>query len=158
MSCFAVFPAWGPRVSGLIIAELGADMSHFPSARHLCSWAALCPGNYESGGKRLRSGTRHGNLWLRATFVQSAWGAIHTQGYLRAQFQHIARRRGERRAALAVAHTLLAIVYHVLSEQTAYRDLGAEYFHQLDADKRKQYLLRQLTELGYNAKLEPQAA
>ncbi|MDE3077358.1 MAG: transposase, partial [Chloroflexota bacterium] len=110
------------------------------------------------GGKRLRSGTRHGNPWLRATLVQAAWAAIHTQGYLRAQFQHIARRRGERRAALAVAHSLLAIIYHVLSEQTPYRDLGAEYFHRLDADKRKQYLLRQLADLGYDAKLQPHAA
>jgi transposase len=151
-------PGVGPRVFEVIMAELGADMSHFPSARHLCSWAALCPGNYESAGKRLRGGRRYGNSWLTAVLLQAAWAATHVPGYLRAQFQHIAKRRGEKRAAIAVAHSLLAIIYEILTKRTSYQDLGADYFHRMDADKRKQYLLRQLAELGYDAKLEPHAA
>ena len=124
----------------------------------MCSWAAVCPANYESAGKRLKNGTRHGDPWLRGALLQAAWAATHTKGYLRAQFQQIAKRRGEKRAVMAVAHSLLAIIYQLLSSHVSYQDLGDDYFHHLDANKRKEYLLRQLAELGYEATVQPRAA
>ncbi|HEX6512083.1 MAG TPA: IS110 family transposase [Chloroflexota bacterium] len=151
-------PGMGDRVFEVVVAEIGVDMSRFPSVRHLCSWAALCPANNESAGKKVGGVSRHGNNWLRAALLQAAWAATRTDGYLRAQYRHIARRRGEKRAAIAVAHSLLAIIYHVLSEGAAYRDLGPDHFQRIDVEQRKQYLVKQLAQLGYQATLEPTVA
>jgi transposase len=147
------------RVAEVVLAEIGPDMARFVDARHLCSWAALCPGNHESAGKRRSGRTRHGNRWLRTALLQAAWAAIKVKdGYFGAQFRRIARRRGEKRAAIAVAHSILAVVYHVLARATAYRDLGAAHFDRLQPAQHARYHARRLAELGYHVTLEPIAA
>ncbi len=138
------------RVAEVLLAEIGADMGAWPDARHLCSWAALCPGNNQSGGKQHSGRTRHGNRWLKGVLLQAALAATRVKdGYLGAQFRRIAKRRGAQRAAIAVAHSLLTIVYHVLKSGTPYREAGAAYFDRFDAGKQAQYHLRRLAELGY---------
>jgi len=147
------------RVAEVLLAEIGADMGAWPDARHLCSWAALCPGNNQSGGKQRSGRTRHGNRWLKGVLLQAALAATRVKdGYLRAQFRRIAKRRGAQRAAIAVAHSLLTIVYHVLKNGTPYREAGATYFNRFDAGRQAQYHLRRLAELGYEAPALPQPA
>jgi transposase len=152
-------PGVKQRTAEVLLAELGADMGRFPSARHLCSWAAVCPGNHESGGKRRSGRTRKGNRWLRAALLQAAWAAVRVKGaYFGAQFRRIARRRGEKKAAVAVAHSLLTVVYHVLKDGAPYEELGAAYFDRLEPGKLARYHLRRLAELGYGVYLEPPPA
>jgi len=147
------------RSAEVILAELGADMGVWPDARHLCSWAALCPGNNQSGGRQRSGRTRHGNRWLKGALLQAAWAAIRVKdGYLGAQFRRLAKRRGEKRAIIAVAHSLLTIIYHVLKNATPYQDLGAAHFERLDAGKQAHYHLRRLAELGYEVPAEPRPA
>jgi len=111
------------RAVEVLLAELGADMGAWPDARHLCSWAALCPGNNQSGGKQRSGRTRQGNPWLERVLVQAVWAAVRVKhGYLGAQFRRIAKRCGEQWALLAVAHSLLTIVYHVLKQGTPSRN------------------------------------
>jgi transposase len=144
------------RVAEVILAEIGVDMTRFADARHLCSWAALCPGNRESAGKRLSGRLRHGNRWLRAALLQAAWAAIKVKGsYFGAQFRRIARRRGPKRAVIAVAHSLLTVIYHVLSRGVFYEDLGADYFDRRRPEQHARYHVRRLAELGYTVTLEP---
>jgi transposase len=152
-------PGVGRRVGETIIAEIGLDMSQFPGAKYLCSWAAICPGNRESAGKRLSGRTRHGNRYLRAMLVQAAWAASHVKDtYLGAQLRRLARTRGLKRALVAVAHTILTIVYHVLAKRTPYKDLGPTYFHRLDTDQLASYHTRRLRDLGFTVTLTPIAA
>ncbi len=147
------------RTAEVIIAELGTDLSAWPSAKHLCSWAALCPGNDESAGKRRSGKTRKGNRWLRAALLQAAWAAIRTKGsYFGAQFRRIAKRRGEKRAAVAVAHSLLTVIYHVLPRGVFYEDLGAAYFDRREPGQVADYHRRRLEELGYEVRLAPKSA
>ncbi len=147
------------RAAEVVVAELGVDMDRFADARHLCSWAALCPGNDESAGKRRSGRTRRGNRWLRTVLLQAAWAAIRVKGgYFGAQFRRIAQRRGEKRAAIAVAHSLLTVIYHVLKNGTLYEDLGADHFDRLAPERHARYHLRRLTALGYQVTLEPAAA
>src|SRR5438046_6435706 len=109
-----------------MVAELGVQMDQFPSAAHAASWAALCPGNNESAGKRLSGRTRKGNVWLRRTMCEAAWAASHTKDtYLAAQFRRIAARRGSKRALMAVAHSILVTAYHMLKHTRNYQELGA---------------------------------
>jgi transposase len=147
------------RAAEVVIAEIGTDMSQFADARHLCSWAGLCPGNDESAGKRRSGRTRNGNRWLRTVLVQAAWAAMRVKGsYFGAQFRRIARRRGEKRAIIAVAHSLLTVIYHVLHDGTIYADLGADYFDRLAPERHARYHLRRLEELGFSVTLAPVAA
>jgi transposase len=147
------------RVAEVLLAEIGPDMSFFPSARHLCSWAAVCPGNRESGGKRLSGRTRRGNRWLRAALVQAAWAAVRVKGgYFGAQFRRVAKRRGDKRALIAVAHSLLTVIYHVLKDGVLYEDLGADYFDQRAPDRVARYHLRRLAELGYDVSVQSKPA
>ncbi len=123
----------GRRSVEEILAEIGMDMSRFPTADHLASWAKLCPGNNESAGKRKSGSTGHGNPWLRAILIQVAWGAAHTKGtYLSALYHRLAGRRGSKRAIIAVAHAILIIIYSMLRNRTSYRDLGEKHFDQIN--------------------------
>jgi transposase len=134
-----------------VIAEIGVDMNVFPNEHHLCSWTGICPGNEESAGKRLRSRTRHGNRWLRRALAEAAWAAAHTKGtYLAAQYRRLASRRGKRRALIAVGHSILVIIYHILKNHLEYHDLGADYFDRLEPERLQRYLVRRLQRLGFD--------
>jgi transposase len=153
-------PGLNQRSIDVIIAETGADMSRFPSAADLASWAGLCPGNHESAGKRRRVATPHGNTWLRQALLESARAAINTRGsYFGAQYRHIARRRGPNKAAVAIAHSLIEIVWHLLSTGQTYQDLGADYHHnRRDPQHQTRQLVHHLEQLGYTVTLTPTAA
>jgi transposase len=152
-------PGVGATVAATVVAEIGADMGRFPTAGHLASWAGLCPGNKQSGGKRLSGRTTDGDRWLRAALGEAAWGIARSKGsYLHAQFHRLARRRGQHRAAVAVAHSLLVIIYHVLKEGQPYQDLGADYFEKRDADRLERHHVHRLEQLGYAVTLTPHEA
>jgi len=147
-------PGVREQVSHALIAEIGTDMGPFPSAMHLASWAGLCPGNNESAGKRKSGRTTKGSRWLRRCLSQAAWAASHTKDtYLSAQFRRIARRRGKKRAVIAIAHSILVIAYHILRDGTLYQDLGADHFDRLRPDRLKRYYIRRLQDLGYEVAL-----
>lgn len=158
-------PAWErlDRIPGVnrtmienVIAEIGVDMSVFPDEHHLSSWCGMCPGNEESAGRRLRSRMRKGNRWLRRALVEAAWAASHAKkSYLRAQFRRLAPRRGNKRALVAVGHSLLVIIYHVLKYNVEYRDLGPDYFDRLEPERLRRYLVKRLQNLGYDVTLSP---
>jgi transposase len=149
----------GRRTAEVLVAEIGTDMQRFPSAGHLSSWAGLCPGNHESAGKRQSGKTRKGSPWLRAALVEAARAASRTKtGYLGAQYRRVAARRGAKRAAVAVAHSILAIVYHILTEHEPYRDLGAGYFDERNRQALERHLVKRLGALGYDVTLRPSAA
>jgi transposase len=144
------------RVAEVVLAELGPDLTRFVDARHLCSWAAICPGNHESAGRRRSGRMRHGNRWLRSMLLQAAWAATRVRGgYFGAQFRRIAKRRGEKRAAIAVAHSILTVIYHVLTRGVPYDDLGSDYFDQRKPAHQARYYARRLAELGYDVTLTP---
>ena len=148
-------PGVGRRAAEVILAELGTDLSGFPSARHCASWAGLCPGNHQSAGKRLSGKTRKGNSHLRAILVECALAAARTRGsYLSARYRRLARRLGKKKAAVAVAHTLLVIVYHLPSSDADYADLGADYFDRLDREALERRHVRGLERLGFTVSLE----
>ncbi len=149
-------PGINRRTIENVIAEIGVDMTIFPDEHHLASWCGMCPGNEESGGRRLRSRARKGNPWLRRALVEAGWAASRTKNsYLRAQYLRIVRRRGKNRALMAVAHTLLVIIYHVLKYNVEYRDLGPNYFDQLEPQRLQRYLVKRLQNLGYEVTLSP---
>jgi transposase len=139
----------GRRSAEVLVSEIGVDMSKFATSAHLASWARLCPGTHESAGKRRSAGTGTGNNWLRTTLLESAWAASHSRGsYLGAQYRRISKRRGPKRAAIAVAHSILVIAYHILRDSVPFQDLGADYFDRMNTTKAKAYHLRRLAELG----------
>jgi len=151
-------PGVSQRAAEILIAEIDTDMSRFPSAKHLASWAGMCPGHHESGGQRLSGKTRQGNRWLRQILVDIAQVASKTKPtYRAAQYQRLAARRGKKRALMAVGHTVLVIAYTLLTRRQPYQDLGALYFDQRAQHRVERRLVQRLERLGYEVSLQPRA-
>jgi transposase len=151
-------PGINKRTAEVIIAELGVDMSFFPSDRHLASWAALCPGNNESAGKHKSGKTRKGNRWLRMALIEAARGAINTQdSALRARYRRVMRHRGHNKAVVAVAHAMLRAIYHMLAQGTTYRELGADYYDRRHQQRVTRRAVELLERQGYRVVLQTAA-
>jgi len=159
IALWITIPGIGRLLATTLVAEIGIHVEQFPTAAHLASWAGLCPGNNESGGKRKSGKTRKGNAWLRRALCEAAWGASHTKNtYLVAQFRRLAARRGVKRATMAVAHTILVIAYHMLKNGCQYQELGGDYFDRLRGDGLKRYYVKRLQQLGLSVTVEPTSA
>jgi len=151
VDALCTIPGVGKRTAKSILAEIGTDMSRFPSHRHLASWAGLCPGNHESAGKRLSGRTHNGNRAIREVLVEAALAAARTRNtYLSALYHRLAARRGGKRAVIAVAHAILVIAYHLLADGGVYVELGPNYFDHRARDKTKARLTKRLAWLLKN--------
>ncbi|NOZ72651.1 MAG: IS110 family transposase [Chloroflexi bacterium] len=151
----STIPGIDRRIAEMVLAEIGLDMSRFPSARHLAAWAGLAPGNHQSGGKRYSGRTKKGNRTVRSILTQAAWAAQRKKdSYLAALYRRLVRRRGKKRAIVAVAHSMLVSIYYMLTRQQPYQDLGPDYFDQRRKEAKVDYLMRQLRRLGYQVALQ----
>jgi transposase len=152
-------PGVDKRTAELLIAEIGADMSVFPTHRHLASWAGMCPGQNQSGGRQKPGKTRKGSKWLRAGLTESAKSASRSKGtYVSAQYQRLRGRRGHQKATIATGHSILVAAWHILTHNVPYHDLGEDYFIQRQAEHAERYrkrLITQLERLGHKVILEP---
>ncbi len=146
------------RTAEVIIAEIGIDMSVFPTAKHLASWAGQCPGNDQSAGKRRSGRTREGSKWLDWALEEAALAATRTKDvYLQAQYQRLRPRRGHKKALGAVKHSIICACWHMLSTGELYTDLGGDYFHRRDPERTTKRLVAQLEALGHHVTLEAAA-
>lgn len=142
----------------VILSEIGTDMSRFPTAGHLISWAGLCPRNDESAGKRRSTRLRQGAPWLKTTLVQTAWAASRCKtGYLPSQFLRIKSRRGPKKAIVAVAASILTTVFYILRDDQDYKDLGSDYFNRNNRTKAATRLVKRLTDLGFDVHIKDAA-
>jgi transposase len=149
-------PGVNRTAAATIIAEIGVDMRRFASAAHLASWAGVCPGNRQSGGKRLRSHITTGNPWLRGLLGEVAWAAVRQKDTaFGARFRRLARRQNKQKALVAVMHHLLIVIYHMLRDHAPYHELGPDYFRPHDPQRRAKAHVRHLEQLGYAVTLIP---
>lgn len=151
-------PGISDTVAHVVLAEIGHDMTRFPTSRHLISWAGLCPRNDESAGKRRSTRIRKSGTWLKTTLVTAAWASVRRKdSYLRAQFLRLKSRRGPKKAIIAVAASMLTAAYHMLRDGTVYQDLGPTHFDQRDKTKAASRLVRRLHELGFEVDIHQAA-
>jgi transposase len=159
MAAMQAIPGIGPISAQTILAEVGTDMSHWPNHKAFASWAKICPGNNQSGGKRRSSSIGYGNQSLRGSLVEAAQSAVRVKdSYFAAFYHRVKARRGARRAIVAVAHAILVVVYHMLKDGTVYQDMGSDYFDRLDHEAILKRTVRRLENLGYSVTLEATAA
>lgn len=155
-------PGVDRRIAEVMLAEMGLNMSQFPTAKHLASWAGLAPGNYQSGGRRYSGRTTKGNRSLCTAMVQAAWGAVRTKDtFLKARYHRLAARRGKKRAIVAIAHSILVSAWHMLTNQQPYSELGDGYFDDRKKDVKVSYLVRRLEKLtggSVSIEIQPVAA
>jgi transposase len=148
-------PGISSTAARVILAEIGKDMSRFPNAGHLVSWAGLCPRSDESAGKHRSTKIRKGSPWLKPVLIQCAWAAIRSPSYLKSKYHRICRRAGKMKAIVAVAHAMLVAIFHMLSDKQTYRDLGADFFQKRDRKQLKESLTRRLENLGFEVDVRP---
>lgn len=149
-------PGISRQIAEVLLAEIGWDMSRFPTDKHLASWAGICPGNNESAGKRRNGKTRKGSRWLRHALIEAAHGAARTKNkYLKAHYHRIAAHRGKKKALVAVGHSILIISYHLLTREQDYTDLGTNYFDERDRTAVQRRCVKRLEKLGYSVQLQP---
>lgn len=161
VALLSTIPGVGRATAEVILAETGDDMAHFPTAHHLASWAGLCPGNNESAGKRRTGRTRKGNRWLRTALCEASWAASRAKGtYLQSQFRRLAfaRGKGGKKAAMAVAHSILIAVWHMLTHRVPYRDLGPLQLTATEPERAKRVLVRKLEQLGFQVTVAAKVA
>jgi transposase len=159
LAALETIPGVGRRVAQSLVVEIGVDMSRFPTAKHLASWAKLCPGNNESAGKRRSGRTGRGNNWLKTSMTEAAWAAARSKNnFLRSQFNHWARRLGTKRAIVAMAHSILTIVYHILKDRQPYQDLGPDFLDQRRREAIRRNAERRLLALEFDVQITDRRA
>ena len=154
MARLMTIPGLARRNAITVFVETSGDMRHFPTAAHLCSWGAMCPGQDESAGKRRTGKTRDGNRYLRAALIEAGLASTRARGTaLQARYYRIKRHRGHKKAVVAVGHQILEIAYYVMRNGVTYQELGADYFERRDRERTTRRHVKHLEALGYTVTL-----